>query len=338
MRRGRTSARGEATPPPEFGFTGAAFEIATSTGRKAAGCASRVSSRCFRPIVVVAKIVPTSVFRPATACAERETPASSRALRRRCLRFAMQTRSPPAYGDSQRPTPAHAGDQTDAVPHLTRRLAPIVRSATIDAAEAEQVVARSRSAPSRTEELRFILGRALSKPACMWRTNSESRYYQPPWWCAAKSIRRFTMSAPAVATSLTDRDVGYDLALSAPTDLFNSFTRSYTLSYRFWWPRDPAPASLTASTEVRGTGRGTPGGKGIRLKMPLLMSGSSMRCHRASPEPVCRIEVVVRGICALHQCAGAFFGSCARFWPPSGTRRILHFRAIDEFWTRRHVS
>lgn len=127
-------------------------------------------------------------------------------------------------------------------------------------------------------------------------------------------------------------DIGADL-----TDLFNSLTGySRKLSYRNLLV---APHGIRAGIIERvereaaahrqtGTGR-------IRLKMNALVDEQVIDAlYRASREGV-RIEVVVRGICALRPGTQGFSENIAvrsilgRFLEHS---RIIHCRAIDEFW------
>lgn len=127
-------------------------------------------------------------------------------------------------------------------------------------------------------------------------------------------------------------DIGADL-----TDLFNSLTGySRKLSYRNLLV---APHGIRAGIIERvqrevaahrenGNGR-------IRLKMNALVDEQVIDAlYRASQAGV-RIEVVVRGICALRPGATGFSENITvrsilgRFLEHS---RILHFRAIDQFW------
>lgn len=131
-------------------------------------------------------------------------------------------------------------------------------------------------------------------------------------------------------------DIGADL-----TDLFNSLTGySRKLSYRNLLV---APHGIRAGIidrverEVAAhRAEGAHNGKGrIRLKMNALVDEQVIDAlYRASRAGV-RIEVVVRGICALRPGAQGISENIivrsilGRFLEHS---RILHFRAIDEFW------
>ncbi len=131
-------------------------------------------------------------------------------------------------------------------------------------------------------------------------------------------------------------DIGADL-----TDLFNSLTGySRKLSYRNLLV---APHGIRAGIIERverevaaHLEHGPQAGKGhIRLKMNALVDEQVIDAlYRASQAGV-RIEVVVRGICALRPGAEGFSENITarsilgRFLEHS---RILHFRAIDEFW------
>ncbi|WP_421841066.1 RNA degradosome polyphosphate kinase [Mycobacterium sp.] len=133
-----------------------------------------------------------------------------------------------------------------------------------------------------------------------------------------------------------DPDIGADL-----TDLFNSLTGySRKLSYRNLLV---APHGIRTGIierverEVAAHREAGPGaGKGgIRLKMNALVDEQVIDAlYRASQAGV-RVEVVVRGICALRPGANGFSENIfvrsilGRFLEHS---RILHFRALDEFW------
>jgi polyphosphate kinase len=129
-----------------------------------------------------------------------------------------------------------------------------------------------------------------------------------------------------------DPDIGADL-----TDLFNSLTGySRKLSYR---NLIVAPQGIRAGiierverevAEHRETGNGR-----IRLKMNALVDEQVIDAiYRASKAGV-RVEVVVRSICALRPGVQGFSENITvrsilgRFLEHS---RIIHFRAIDEFW------
>jgi polyphosphate kinase len=129
-----------------------------------------------------------------------------------------------------------------------------------------------------------------------------------------------------------DPDIGADL-----TDLFNSLTGySRKLSYRNLLV---APHGIRTGiierverevADHRETGNGR-----IRLKMNAVVDEQVIDAlYRASQAGV-RVEVVVRGICALRPGVQGFSENIAvrsilgRFLEHS---RIIHFRAIDEFW------
>ncbi|QUR66869.1 RNA degradosome polyphosphate kinase [Mycobacterium spongiae] len=127
-------------------------------------------------------------------------------------------------------------------------------------------------------------------------------------------------------------DIGADL-----TDLFNSLTGySRKLSYRNLLV---APHGIRTGIierverEVAAHQAGKPGR--IRMKMNALVDEQVIDAlYRASQAGV-RVEVVVRGICALRPGAAGFSENITvrsilgRFLEHS---RILHFRAIDEVW------
>jgi polyphosphate kinase len=129
-----------------------------------------------------------------------------------------------------------------------------------------------------------------------------------------------------------DPDIGADL-----TDLFNSLTGySRKLSYRNLLV---APHGIRAGIIERvdreiAAHRETGNGR-IRLKMNALVDEQVIDAlYRASQAGV-RVEVVVRGICALRPGVEGFSENISvrsilgRFLEHS---RILHFRSIDEFW------
>jgi polyphosphate kinase len=129
-----------------------------------------------------------------------------------------------------------------------------------------------------------------------------------------------------------DPDIGADL-----TDLFNSLTGySRKLSYRNLLV---APHGIRAGIIERverevAAHRETGNGR-IRLKMNALVDEQVIDAlYRASQAGV-RVEVVVRGICALRPGMEGFSENIVarsilgRFLEHS---RILHFRALDEFW------
>ncbi|HTQ16082.1 RNA degradosome polyphosphate kinase [Mycobacterium sp.] len=131
-------------------------------------------------------------------------------------------------------------------------------------------------------------------------------------------------------------DIGADL-----TDLFNSLTGySRKVSYRNILV---APHSIRTGIIERverevaaHREKGPQNGKGrIRLKMNALVDEQVIDAlYRASREGV-RVEIVVRGICALRPGAEGFSENIlvrsilGRFLEHS---RIIHFNAIDEFW------
>ena len=127
-------------------------------------------------------------------------------------------------------------------------------------------------------------------------------------------------------------DIGADL-----TDLFNSLTGySRKVSYRNILV---APHSIRAGIIERverevAANRETGNGR-IRLKMNALVDEQVIDAlYRASQAGV-RVEIVVRGICALRPGTEGFSENIAvrsilgRFLEHS---RIIHFNAIDEFW------
>ena len=133
-----------------------------------------------------------------------------------------------------------------------------------------------------------------------------------------------------------DPDIGADL-----TDLFNSLTGySRKVAYRNLLV---APYGVRAGIIERieremaaHRGGGAGGGQGrIRLKLNSLVDEQVIDAlYRASRAGV-QVELVVRGICALRPGADGFSENISvrsilgRFLEHS---RIIHFRAIDEFW------
>ncbi|ORW01284.1 RNA degradosome polyphosphate kinase [Mycobacterium kyorinense] len=129
-----------------------------------------------------------------------------------------------------------------------------------------------------------------------------------------------------------DPDIGADL-----TDLFNSLTGySRKLSYRnlLVAPHGIRTGIIERVEREVAAHRETGDGR-IRLKMNALVDEQVIDAlYRASQAGV-RVEVVVRGICALRPGMEGFSENIVarsilgRFLEHS---RILHFRAIDEFW------
>ncbi len=129
-----------------------------------------------------------------------------------------------------------------------------------------------------------------------------------------------------------DPDIGADL-----TDLFNSLTGySRKLAYRnlLVAPHGIRTGIIERVDREVAAHRETGNGR-IRLKMNALVDEQVIDAlYRASQAGV-RVEVVVRGICALRPGAEGFSENISvrsilgRFLEHS---RILHFRAIDEFW------
>ena len=127
-------------------------------------------------------------------------------------------------------------------------------------------------------------------------------------------------------------DIGADL-----TDLFNSLTGySRKVSYRNLLV---APHSIRAGiierVEREVQAHRESGGGGIRMKMNALVDEQVIDAlYRASREGV-RVEVVVRGICALRPGVEGFSENISvrsilgRFLEHS---RIVHFNRINEFW------
>ncbi|SON62582.1 Polyphosphate kinase [Mycobacterium simulans] len=127
-------------------------------------------------------------------------------------------------------------------------------------------------------------------------------------------------------------DIGADL-----TDLFNSLTGySRKLSYRNLLVAPHGIRTGIIERVEREVAAHRESGNGhIRLKMNALVDEQVIDAlYRASREGV-RVEVVVRGICSLRPGAEGFSDNIfvrsilGRFLEHS---RILHFRAIDEFW------
>jgi polyphosphate kinase len=127
-------------------------------------------------------------------------------------------------------------------------------------------------------------------------------------------------------------DIGADL-----TDLFNSLTGySRKVSYRnlLVAPHGVRKGIIERiEREIAATRDGADGL--IRLKANALVDEQVIDAlYRASQSGV-RVEVVVRGICALRPRAAGYSENIAvrsilgRFLEHS---RIIHFRAIDEFW------
>jgi polyphosphate kinase len=129
-----------------------------------------------------------------------------------------------------------------------------------------------------------------------------------------------------------DPDIGADL-----TDLFNSLTGySRKLSYRnlLVAPQGIRTGIIERVEREVEAHRETGNGR-IRLKMNALVDEQVIDAlYRASQAGVA-VEVVVRGICALRPGVDGFSENIAvrsilgRFLEHS---RIIHFRAIDEFW------
>ncbi|KAA1250740.1 RNA degradosome polyphosphate kinase [Mycobacterium simiae] len=127
-------------------------------------------------------------------------------------------------------------------------------------------------------------------------------------------------------------EIGADL-----TDLFNSLTGySRKLSYRnLLVAPHGIRAGIIERVEQEVTAHRENGNGRIRLKMNALVDEQVIDAlYRASQAGV-QIEVVVRGICALRPGATGFSENISvrsilgRFLEHS---RILHFRAIDQFW------
>jgi len=129
-----------------------------------------------------------------------------------------------------------------------------------------------------------------------------------------------------------DPDIGADL-----TDLFNSLTGySRKLSYRnlLVAPHGIRTGIIERIEREVATHRDKGNGR-IRLKLNSLVDEQVIDAlYRASQAGV-RVEIVVRGICALRPGAEGFSENIVarsilgRFLEHS---RIFHFRAIDEFW------
>jgi polyphosphate kinase len=129
-----------------------------------------------------------------------------------------------------------------------------------------------------------------------------------------------------------DPDLGADL-----TDLFNSLTGySRKLSYRNLLV---APHGIRAGIIERverevAAHRETGNGR-IRMKMNALVDEQVIDALYHASRAGVRVEVVVRGICALRPGAEGFSENIfvrsilGRFLEHS---RIIHFRAVDEFW------
>jgi polyphosphate kinase len=129
-----------------------------------------------------------------------------------------------------------------------------------------------------------------------------------------------------------DPDIGADL-----TDLFNSLTGySRKFSYRNLLV---APHGIRAGIIERverevAAHRETGNGR-IRMKMNALVDEQVIDALYHASRAGVRVEVVVRGICALRPGADGFSENIfvrsilGRFLEHS---RIIHFRAIDEFW------
>lgn len=129
-----------------------------------------------------------------------------------------------------------------------------------------------------------------------------------------------------------DPDIGADL-----TDLFNSLTGySRKLSYRNLLVAPHGIRSGIIERVEREVAAHRENGNGrIRLKMNALVDEQVIDAlYRASQAGV-QVEVVVRGICALRPGVEGFSENITvrsilgRFLEHS---RIIHFRAIDEFW------
>ncbi|HEX7322607.1 MAG TPA: RNA degradosome polyphosphate kinase [Mycobacterium sp.] len=127
-------------------------------------------------------------------------------------------------------------------------------------------------------------------------------------------------------------DIGADL-----TDLFNSLTGySQKVSYRNLLVAPHGVRTGIIERIEREVAAHQDGGKGrIRLKLNSLVDEQVIDAlYRASRAGV-RVELVVRGICALRPGADGFSENIAvrsilgRFLEHS---RIMHFRSIDEFW------
>ncbi len=129
-----------------------------------------------------------------------------------------------------------------------------------------------------------------------------------------------------------DPDIGADL-----TDLFNSLTGySRKLSYRnLLVAPHGIRAGIIERVEREVAAHNESGGGRIRLKMNALVDEQVIDAlYRASQAGV-RVEVVVRGICALRPGMPDFSENIVvrsilgRFLEHS---RIIHFQAINEFW------
>jgi polyphosphate kinase len=129
-----------------------------------------------------------------------------------------------------------------------------------------------------------------------------------------------------------DPDIGADL-----TDLFNSLTGySRKLSYRnLLVAPQGIRTGIIERVEREVAAHGETGNGRIRLKMNALVDEQVIDAlYRASQAGV-RVEVVVRGICALRPGVDGFSENISvrsilgRFLEHS---RIIHFGAIDEFW------
>ncbi|MDT5348032.1 MAG: polyphosphate kinase [Mycobacterium sp.] len=127
-------------------------------------------------------------------------------------------------------------------------------------------------------------------------------------------------------------DIGADL-----TDLFNSLTGySRKVSYRNILVAPHSIRTGIIERVEREVAAHRENGKGrIRLKMNALVDEQVIDAlYRASREGV-RVEIVVRGICALRPGAEGFSENISvrsilgRFLEHS---RIIHFQSIDEFW------
>ncbi len=129
-----------------------------------------------------------------------------------------------------------------------------------------------------------------------------------------------------------DPDIGADL-----TDLFNSLTGySRKLTYRnLLVAPHGIRAGIIERVEREVAAHNESGGGRIRMKMNALVDEQVIDAlYRASQAGV-RVEVVVRGICALRPGMPEFSGNIevrsilGRFLEHS---RIIHFQAINEFW------
>ncbi len=129
-----------------------------------------------------------------------------------------------------------------------------------------------------------------------------------------------------------DPDIGADL-----TDLFNSLTGySRKLSYRnLLVAPHGIRAGIIERVEREVAAHSESGGGRIRMKMNALVDEQVIDAlYRASQAGV-RVEVVVRGICALRPGMADFSENIVvrsilgRFLEHS---RIIHFQAINEFW------